>query len=56
MVIIGGRQSLAGCVVDALALALIRELLVDHPTYAQGGQLWCDVDGGSHARLVLKLA
>jgi branched-chain amino acid transport system permease protein len=35
MVIIGGRQSLIGCVVGAVALALIRELLVDSPTYAQ---------------------
>lgn len=37
MVIIGGRQSLAGCVVGALTLALVRELLVDQPTYAQLG-------------------
>ena len=35
MVIIGGRQSLVGCVVGAVTLALIRELLVDYPTYAQ---------------------
>jgi branched-chain amino acid transport system permease protein len=35
MVIIGGRQSLVGCVVGAISLALIRELLVDYPTYAQ---------------------
>jgi len=35
MVIIGGRQSLVGCVVGAISLALVRELLVDYPTYAQ---------------------
>ncbi|GAA4729036.1 branched-chain amino acid ABC transporter ATP-binding protein/permease [Phytohabitans rumicis] len=35
MVIIGGRQSLVGCVVGAIGLALVRELLVDYPTYAQ---------------------
>jgi branched-chain amino acid transport system permease protein len=35
MVIIGGRQSLVGCVVGAVALSLTRELLVDYPTYAQ---------------------
>ncbi|MEV6964157.1 branched-chain amino acid ABC transporter ATP-binding protein/permease [Hamadaea sp. NPDC051192] len=35
MVIIGGRQSLVGCVVGAAALTLIRELLADYPTYAQ---------------------
>ena len=35
MVIIGGRQSLIGCVVGAVALAVVRELLVDYPTYAQ---------------------
>ncbi|SNY68627.1 branched-chain amino acid ABC transporter ATP-binding protein/permease [Paractinoplanes atraurantiacus] len=35
MVIIGGRQSLIGCVVGAVSLALVRELLVDHPTIAQ---------------------
>ena len=35
MVIIGGRQSLIGCVVGAIALAVVRELLVDYPTYAQ---------------------
>ncbi|HET6211514.1 MAG TPA: branched-chain amino acid ABC transporter ATP-binding protein/permease [Micromonosporaceae bacterium] len=35
MVIIGGRQSLVGCVVGAAALTLVRELLVDYPTYAQ---------------------
>lgn len=37
MVIIGGRQSLIGCVVGAVSLALVRELLVDHPTFAQLG-------------------
>ncbi|MFF5078513.1 ATP-binding cassette domain-containing protein [Actinoplanes sp. NPDC000266] len=35
MVIIGGRQSLIGCVIGAISLALVRELLVDHPTIAQ---------------------
>ncbi|MET8150588.1 branched-chain amino acid ABC transporter ATP-binding protein/permease [Actinoplanes sp. NPDC049668] len=35
MVIIGGRQSLIGCVVGAVTLSVVRELLVDHPTYAQ---------------------
>ena len=35
MVIIGGRQSLIGCVVGAVGLALVREGLVDHPTVAQ---------------------
>jgi branched-chain amino acid transport system permease protein len=35
MVIIGGRQSLIGCVVGAIALAEVRDLLVDYPTYAQ---------------------
>jgi branched-chain amino acid transport system permease protein len=35
MVIIGGRQSLVGCLVGAITLALVRELLVDYPTYAQ---------------------
>jgi branched-chain amino acid transport system permease protein len=35
MVIIGGRQSLVGCVVGAIGLSLVRELLVDHPTIAQ---------------------
>ena len=35
MVIIGGRQSLVGCVVGAIALSLLREVLVDYPTYAQ---------------------
>jgi branched-chain amino acid transport system permease protein len=37
MVVIGGRQSLIGCVVGAVALSLIREALVDYPTYAQLG-------------------
>ncbi|MEV6636673.1 branched-chain amino acid ABC transporter ATP-binding protein/permease [Actinoplanes sp. NPDC051470] len=35
MVIIGGRQSLIGCVVGAVSLALVREGLTDHPTVAQ---------------------
>ncbi|HKO32341.1 MAG TPA: branched-chain amino acid ABC transporter ATP-binding protein/permease [Candidatus Limnocylindria bacterium] len=35
MVIIGGRQSLIGCVVGAVALLLLREVLVDYPSYAQ---------------------
>ena len=35
MVIIGGRQSLVGCVVGAIALSVLREVLVDYPTYAQ---------------------
>jgi branched-chain amino acid transport system permease protein len=35
MVIIGGRQSLIGCVIGAFALAIVRGLLVDYPTYAQ---------------------
>ena len=37
MVIIGGRQSLVGCVAGAIGLYLVRELLVDHPTFAQIG-------------------
>ncbi|GAA4489717.1 branched-chain amino acid ABC transporter ATP-binding protein/permease [Actinoallomurus oryzae] len=37
MVVIGGRQSLVGCVIGAVGLSLIREQLVDHPTYAQLG-------------------
>lgn len=37
MVIIGGRQSIVGCVVGALALSLLREVLVDFSTYAQLG-------------------
>jgi len=35
MVIIGGRQSLVGCVVGAVALSVLREVLVDYPSYAQ---------------------
>ncbi|WP_426512822.1 ABC transporter permease subunit [Dactylosporangium sp. McL0621] len=35
MVIIGGRQSLLGCVAGAVTLSLLRELLSDYPTYAQ---------------------
>jgi len=35
MVIIGGRQSLVGCVVGAIVLMLLREALIDYPTYAQ---------------------
>jgi branched-chain amino acid transport system permease protein len=37
MVVIGGRQSLVGCIVGAVGLTLIREQLVDYPTYAQLG-------------------
>jgi branched-chain amino acid transport system permease protein len=37
MVIIGGRQSIVGCVVGALALSLLREALVDFSVYAQLG-------------------
>jgi branched-chain amino acid transport system permease protein len=37
MVIIGGRQSILGCVVGALALSLLREALTDFATYAQLG-------------------
>jgi branched-chain amino acid transport system permease protein len=37
MVIIGGRQSIVGCVVGALALSLLREVLVDFSVYAQLG-------------------
>jgi branched-chain amino acid transport system permease protein len=37
MVVIGGRQSLVGCVVGAIGLTLIREQLVDYPTIAQLG-------------------
>jgi branched-chain amino acid transport system permease protein len=37
MVIIGGRQSIIGCVVGALALSLLREVLVDFSVYAQLG-------------------
>ncbi|HZM82234.1 MAG TPA: branched-chain amino acid ABC transporter ATP-binding protein/permease [Candidatus Limnocylindrales bacterium] len=35
MVIIGGRQSLLGCVVGAVGLTLVREALVEFATYAQ---------------------
>jgi branched-chain amino acid transport system permease protein len=35
MVIIGGRQSLVGCVVGAIGLSLLREVLSDYSTYAQ---------------------
>ncbi|MFJ7217705.1 ATP-binding cassette domain-containing protein [Amycolatopsis sp. NPDC098790] len=37
MVIIGGRQSIVGCVIGAIALALVREALVDFSIYAQLG-------------------
>ncbi|MGI5290156.1 ABC transporter permease subunit [Nonomuraea polychroma] len=37
MVIIGGRSSILGCVVGALALALVREALLDASGYAQLG-------------------
>ncbi|MFJ1767412.1 ATP-binding cassette domain-containing protein [Amycolatopsis sp. NPDC088138] len=37
MVIIGGRQSIIGCVIGAIALALVREALVDFSIYAQLG-------------------
>ncbi|MEU6415302.1 branched-chain amino acid ABC transporter ATP-binding protein/permease [Microbispora sp. NPDC046933] len=37
MVIIGGRQSIVGCVVGALVLSLLREVLVDFSVYAQLG-------------------
>ena len=37
MVVIGGRQSLVGCIVGAVSLTLIREALVDYPTVAQLG-------------------
>ena len=37
MVIIGGRQSILGCVVGAVVLSLIREWLIDFSTYAQLG-------------------
>ena len=37
MVIIGGRQSILGCVVGAVALSLLREVLVDFSVYAQLG-------------------
>ncbi|MFI6070285.1 ATP-binding cassette domain-containing protein [Actinoplanes sp. NPDC051343] len=35
MVIIGGRQSLVGCVAGAIGLSVVREVLSDHPTIAQ---------------------
>ena len=37
MVIIGGRQSIIGCVIGAIALSLVREALVDFSVYAQLG-------------------
>jgi branched-chain amino acid transport system permease protein len=37
MVIIGGRQSIVGCVIGALALSLLREALIDFSVYAQLG-------------------
>jgi branched-chain amino acid transport system permease protein len=37
MVIIGGRQSILGCVVGAVVLSLVREWLIDFSTYAQLG-------------------
>ncbi|MEV7098049.1 branched-chain amino acid ABC transporter ATP-binding protein/permease [Amycolatopsis sp. NPDC051045] len=37
MVIIGGRQSIVGCVIGAIALSLVREALVDFSVYAQLG-------------------
>jgi branched-chain amino acid transport system permease protein len=37
MVIIGGRQSLVGCVVGAVVLSIVREWLVDFSTWAQFG-------------------
>jgi branched-chain amino acid transport system permease protein len=37
MVIIGGRQSLVGCVIGTVALVVVREILSDHATYAQLG-------------------
>ncbi|MEQ4720616.1 branched-chain amino acid ABC transporter ATP-binding protein/permease [Nonomuraea sp. B19D2] len=37
MVIIGGRSSILGCVVGAVALALVREALLDASAYAQLG-------------------
>jgi branched-chain amino acid transport system permease protein len=35
MVIIGGRQSLLGCVIGAVLLAILREQLIDFAAYAQ---------------------
>ncbi|MFC4587053.1 branched-chain amino acid ABC transporter ATP-binding protein/permease [Sphaerisporangium corydalis] len=37
MVIIGGRQSILGCVAGAVALSLLREVLADFSVYAQLG-------------------
>jgi branched-chain amino acid transport system permease protein len=37
MVIIGGRQSIVGCVVGAVVLSFVREWLIDFSTYAQLG-------------------
>ncbi|WP_326834961.1 branched-chain amino acid ABC transporter ATP-binding protein/permease [Amycolatopsis rhabdoformis] len=37
MVIIGGRQSIPGCIVGAVALSLVREALTDFSIYAQLG-------------------
>jgi branched-chain amino acid transport system permease protein len=37
MVVIGGRQSLVGCVIGAIGLTLMREQLVDYPSYTQLG-------------------
>lgn len=37
MVIIGGRQSIAGCVVGTILLYVVREQLSDYATYAQLG-------------------
>ncbi|MET7990897.1 branched-chain amino acid ABC transporter ATP-binding protein/permease [Amycolatopsis sp. NPDC005232] len=37
MVIIGGRQSIPGCIVGAVALSLVREALTDFSVYAQLG-------------------
>lgn len=37
MVIIGGRQSIAGCVVGTVVLEVVREQLADYATYAQLG-------------------
>ncbi|GAA4346577.1 branched-chain amino acid ABC transporter ATP-binding protein/permease [Angustibacter luteus] len=37
MVIIGGRQSIIGCIIGAVVLSLVREWLIDFSTYAQLG-------------------
>ena len=37
MVIIGGRQSIVGCIIGAVVLSVVREWLVDFSTYAQFG-------------------